>query len=251
MNMLKKLTTPPWLALVLGIPSLAFMAILCLTGQDDRELFLPGHFAGILVWMLTPAMILLTALSLRRYTGKAKYTRMFPVSTTGAAGILCAAVAVLWSTLDICRSNAGALGWLLGLLGLAAGGSLVYLAWCRFRGLRSSYLLWAAAVLFLMLRLMFCYRTWSAEPELLRYCFPLFASVCVTLAFYYRTAFGVGLGNRRMYLLFSQIGAFFCLTTLGGGVDLFYLGMLLWCLLDLPALRPFKSDRQTKPEVKP
>ena len=251
MNTTRKLTTPPRLALILGVPALALIAILHLTGQDDRRLFLPGHFAGILVWVLVFAMLVLTALSIPRYAGKAKYTRMFPASTTGAAGILCAAVAVLWSTLDICTSGAGALGLLLGILGLAAEGSLVYLAWCRYRGLRGSYLLWAAAVLFLMLRLMFCYRTWSAEPELLRYCFPLFASICITLAFYYRTAFGVGLGNRRMYLFFSQIGAFFCLTTLGAGFDLFYLGMLLWCLLDLPILRPLRTDRQTPQEGQP
>lgn len=247
MKKLKKLT-PPWPALMLGIPSLVLMAILYLAGQDDRKLFIPGHFAGILVWVLTAAMIVLTALTVRHYTGKAKYTRMFPVSDSGAAGILCAAVAVLWSTLDICLSDAGALILLLGALGLLAAGCLGYLAWCRFRGLRNNYLLWVVVVLFLMLRLMFCYRTWSGEPELLRYCFPLLSSVCVTLAFYYRTAFGVGLGNRRAYLFFTQTGAFFCLTTLGAGFDLFYLGMLLWCLLDLPSLRPFQTEQR---EVRP
>jgi hypothetical protein len=62
MNTTRKLTTPPWLALILGIPALALIAILHLTGQDDRRLFLPGHFAGILVWVLVFTMLVLTGI---------------------------------------------------------------------------------------------------------------------------------------------------------------------------------------------
>lgn len=249
MNTLKKLTTPPWLALTFGIPALILMAALHLTGQDHRHLFVPGTVLEILLWILTAALVLLMVFSVQRYSGKAKFTRMFPPSAFGAAGILGAAIAVLWSAGEVYRSGAGVLELAACLLGLTAAAALVYLAWCRFRGLRGSYLLWCAVVIFLMMRLMFCYRMWSAQPELLRYCFPLLASVCLVLAFYYRTAFGVGLGNRRMYLFFSQTSAFFCLTALGTGFDLFYLGMLLWCLTDLTTLRPFKTGaREELPE---
>lgn len=252
MKILKKLTTPPWPALCLGIPAMAFMALLARTGLDDRGLYIPGHFAGILVWGLAAVMTLLTAVSLRHYGGKAKYGRMFPPSAPAGAGILGAAAAALWSAWEIYNSGAGALELAVGLLGLVSAAALVYLAWCRFRGIRASFLLWCAATLFLMLRLMFSYRGWSAQPELLRYCFPLLASVCVTLAFYYRTAFGVGMGSRPMYLLFTQMGAFFCLVTLGGGFDPFYLGMLLWCLLDMTSLRPFRTGaREELPEDQP
>lgn len=239
MNTMKKLMIPPWPALILGFPALALMALLHLTGQDDRELFVPGHFAGILLWILAAAMILVTVLSIRRFGGRTKYSRMFPPASPAACGILAASGAVLWSAWDIFRSGSGALELSAGLLGLAAAVALVYLAWCRFRGIRGSYLLWCVVLVFLMLRLMFSYRAWSAQPELLRYCFHLLASVCVMLGIYYRTAFGVGLGNRKMYLFFTQTGAFFCLAALGAGFDLFYLGMLLWCLLDMPTLRPF------------
>ncbi len=241
MNTLKKLTTPPWPALILGIPALILAAVLQISGLDDRGLFIPGHFAGVMAWILAAAMALATGLSLRQYGGKTKYSRMFPPSAPAAAGILCAAVAVLWSAWEIFHTGTGMLEPATALLGLAAAISLAYLAWCRFRGIRGSYLLWCVAVVFLMMRLMFSYRTWSAQPELLRYCFPLFSSVCVTLAFYYRTAFAVGLGSRRMYLLFTQMGAFFSLMVLGMKPDLFYLGMLLWCLLDTPTLRFLKT----------
>lgn len=252
MNTLKKLTAPPWSALVLGIPAFLMMVLLHMTGLDRKDLFISGHFSVTLLWILTAAMLLVTGLSLRHYGGKARYGRMFPASNLGALGLLGAAAAVLQSTWSVFCSGSGILEWSVTLLGLAAGAALVYGAWCRFRGLRCSFLLWSFTALFLMLRLMLCYRSWSAQPELLRYCFPLFASVCVTLGFYYRTAFSVGLGNRRMYLLFTQLGAFFCLTALGSGFDLFYLGMLLWCLLDTPSLRPMKTGaREEAPEEQP
>lgn len=249
MNVLKKLTTPPWLALGLGVPGFGLMALLMRSGIDQRELFIPGHIAGILLWALTMLMAVTLLVTVPRFGGKAKYVRMFPASTPAACGILAAAVAVLWSGWQIWGSGTDTLGDVVAVLGCLSVGALVYLAWCRFRGLRSSFLLWAVVTVFLMLRLMVYYRNWSAQPELLRYCFPLFASVCLTLAFYYRTAFTVGMGNRQKYLLFTQLGAFFCLVVLGSELDLFYLGMLGWCLLDLTALRPFKTGaREELPE---
>lgn len=246
MKILKKLLAPPWPALALGIPAMGFMFLLMTTGLDDKNLFIPGHYAGILVWLLTAAMAVALGLSLNRMGGRVKYGKMFPVSTPGAIGILGAAVGCLAGGLEIIREQTGIMEILAGALGILSAVALVYLAWCRFRGFRGSFLLWCGATAFLMLRLLFSYRIWSAQPELLRYCFPLLASVSVTLAMYYRTAFSVGFGNRRMYLLFTQLGAFLCLVTLGAGFDLFYAGMLLWCVLDLCSLKPMKASRRER-----
>lgn len=240
MKLVKTLTTPPWFALGLGVPAFGLMAVLMRTGVDDRGLLIPGHFAGIGLWLLTAVMAAVAVMSALRYSGKAKYSRMFPASAPAAAGILGAALAMLGEAWRM-WSGGDALDVAAAVLGLTAGATLLYLARCRYRGIRGSFLLWGLVTGFLMLRLLLCYRDWSAQPELLRYCFPLFASVCVTLAFYYRTAFSLGVSNRRLYLFLTQLGAFFCLVTLGGGFSLFYLGMLAWCLLDLTALRPFKA----------
>lgn len=248
-----KMITLPWLTLGLGIPAMGFMILLNTTGLDDRNLYIPGHYAGILVWLLTAAMTLLLGLKLTQLGGRTKYRRMFPASTPAAIGTLGAAVACLGSGWDIFQSNAGPVETVTGILGMLSAVALVYLAWCRFRNLRGSFLLWTCAACFLMLRLMFSYRIWSAEPELLNYCFPLLASACLSLAFYYRTAFAVGMGNRQMYLLFTQLGAFLCLVTLGSGFDLFYAGMTLWAVSDLTNLRPMKTGRRERitPEHKP
>ena len=123
MNTLKKLTTPPWLALTFGIPALILMAALHLTGQDHRHLFVPGTVLEILLWILTAALVLLMVFSVQRYSGKAKFTRMFPPSAFGAAGILGAAIAVLWSAGEVYRSGAGVLELAACLLGLTAAAS--------------------------------------------------------------------------------------------------------------------------------
>lgn len=252
MNLMRKLTTPPWLAVILGGPALVLMVLLMQTGLDDRGLFIPGHWCGILLWLLAVVMVILSALCVQRYSGKSKYGRMFPSSTAGALGLLGAAVAMAWSALGIFQAGSGFLELLAGLLGLAAAAATGYLAWCRHRGLRAHYLLWSLAAAYLMLRLMFAYREWSGEPELLRYCFPLLGSVCLTLGFYYRCAFSVGMGSRPLYLFFTQTAGFFCLVCLGAGFDLFYLGFLAWCLLDLPSLRPMKTGtREELPEDHP
>lgn len=241
MKNLTKFAFPPWLALCLGVPAMLLMLLLHWTGLDDQNLFIPGHYAGILVWLLTAAMAVLLTLRLRLLGGKAKYSRMFPASPVGALGILCAGAGVIRSAWEELTAAVIPFDFVAGGLGLLAGILLVYLAWCRFRGIRGSFLLWAGVTVYLMMRLMFSYRIWSAQPELMRYCFPLLASVCLTLAFYYRTAFAVGMGSRRMYLFFTQMGGFFCLVTLAAGFDLFYAGMLVWALTDLCSLRPMRT----------
>lgn len=252
MKALKKITAPPWPALIAGVPAMVCMLVLRLTGMDEQGLFDRGSFFIVLIWLLTAAVVAVLVPGLRRMGGKAKYSRMFPVSTPGAAGILGAAAAMLWCAWGLMTASVSVLETLTGVLAVVSGAALVYLAWCRFRGIRDSFLLWSIVAVCLMLRLMVSYRVWSAQPELLQYFFPLMASVCLTLALYYRTAFCVGMGKRRMYLLFTQLGAFGCLVTLGAGFDLFYAGMLLWALLDLCSLRPMKTgSRERLPEEQP
>lgn len=241
MKNLPKFALLPWLTLLLGLPAMVCMLLLHSFGVDDRGLFIPGHWTSTVVWVLTALMAAALILYLRGLGGKAKYGRMFPDSPPAALGTLAAGLGVLWSAWTELSAGTTAFDTFSGCLGLAAGASLLWLAWCRFRNQRASFLLWTLVCVFMMLRLMFSYRIWSAQPELLRYCFPLLASVCLTLAFYYRTAFAINLGSRRMYLFFSQMGGFFSLLALANGFDVFYLGMLLWTLTDLCSQRPFKT----------
>lgn len=253
MDMVKKLTMPPWPAVILGVPAFAAMLWLQNGGRDDRGLLVAGHPSEILLWVLTALMAAVTVWQVWPLGGKTRYGRMFPASGMGAGGIAAAAIGMLAAAWNIWSSGAGLLEAAGAVLGLAAGLALFCLAWCRHQGVRGSYLLWAAVTAFLMLRLMFLYRGWSAQPELMNYCFPLLASVCLSLAMYHRTAFAVGMGSRRMYLFFTQMGAFCGLAAAGVGNDLFYLWLALWCVLDLPSLRRMKhaAAPAEQPEEQP
>lgn len=240
----------PWLTLDLGLPAALCMFLLCRYGVDDRGLFIRGHFASIALWLLTAAMAVCLFLALKPLEGTSgKYSRMFPPSRLAALGILAAGLGILLTAMDSLTAVDEPVRILSGILKILASIALGYLAWCRWNCRRGSFLAWAAVTVYMMLRLMFEYQSWSAEPELLRYCFPLLASVSLTAAFYQRTALSVNMGSRRMYLFFTQMGAFFSLASLPGEFSPIYLGLAVWGLTDLCSRRSWKNKE--KPESKP
>jgi hypothetical protein len=93
----------------------------------------------------------------------------------------------------------------------------------------------------MLLRVMFEYRAWSTQPELMQFFFPLLASVLMVLAMYHRTAFCVKLGSRSQFLFFSQFGAFCCLLALPAVPAPFYAGMAIWALTDRCSLKIVKA----------
>lgn len=239
----------PWLTLYLGLPAALCMFLLCRFGVDDRGLFIPGHFASILVWVLTAAMAVCLGLALRPLEGTSgKYSRMFPPSRMAALGILAAGLGILLTVMDSLTAVDEPVRILSGILKILAAIALGYLAWCRWNCRRGSFLAWAVVTVYMMLRLMFEYQSWSAEPELLRYCFPLLSSVCMTVAFYQRTALSVNTGSRKMYLFFTQMGAFFALAALPVTSSPIYLGLAVWGLTDLCSRKSWKHKAKAETE---
>ena len=235
MDLSTKCARPPWPAVILGVPALICTVVLEIFGRDEKGLFVDGHPATVILWLLTAAMVITAVWSVRPYGKKAKYKQMFPANTWAAGTAVFASTTLFSSALNIWNSGNTTLEIVASVLGFLSAVAMMSLAMCRYQGNRGSYLSWALVTVFLMLRLMFAYREWSAEPALMAYFFPLMASVCLLLVMYYRTAISVGMGNVRMYLLLSQLAAFFCLAATVIP-DKFYFGMALWCLVDLPDL---------------
>lgn len=235
----------PWLAPVLGALGMAAMWAVYTLGTDDQSLILPFHGSAIAVWLLTAAMVGGLVFLLHGMEDTAGYRRLFPDSRLAALGTLAAGVSILSSAAESLTVMDEPVRMVSGLLKIAAGAALVYLAWCRWKNVRGSFLAWAAVTAYMLLRIMFEYRAWSTQPELLHYCFPLLASICMALAMYHRTAFAVKLGSRLQFLFFSQFGAFCCLLALPGTPAPFYMGMAAWALTDrcsLKALKPKQPD---------
>lgn len=242
----------PWLAPALGALGMAAMWVVYTFGTDEKGLVQPFHFSVIAVWILTAAMVGGLLFLLWGMEDTAGYRRLFPDSRLAAVGTLAAAIGILSTVVESLTAMDEPIRIVSGLLKIAAGAALVYLAWCRWKNVRGSFLAWAAVTAYMLLRIMFEYRAWSTQPELLHYCFPLLASVSMALAMYHRTAFAVKLGSRSQFLFFTQLGAFFCMLALPGTPAPFYLGMAVWALTDRCSLKLLKQKKtDTPPEEAP
>lgn len=231
----------PWLAPVLGLLGMAAMWAMLTFGTDEQGLLIPFHSSALAVWLLTAAMAAGLLLILRNMEDTTGYRRLFPDSRMAALGTLCAAVGILVTAVESLTAMNEPVRIISGLLKIAAGIALIYLAWCRWNNVRGTFLAWAAATAYMLLRIMFEYRSWSTQPELMRFLFPLLASICMALAVYHRTAFGVKMGSRTQFLFFSQFGAFCCLLALPATPAPFYAGMALWAMTDRCSLKIVKS----------
>lgn len=231
----------PWLAPVLGLLGMAAMWAQFAFGTDERGLLIPFHPTTTIVWLLTIVMAASLLLILRNMEDTAGYLRLFPDSRAAALGTLCAAIGILATAVESLTAMNEPVRIISGLLKIIAGIALIYLAWCRWKNVRGSFLAWAAVTAYMLLRVMFEYRAWSTQPELMQFFFPLLASVLMVLAMYHRTAFCVKLGSRSQFLFFSQFGAFCCLLALPAVPAPFYAGMAIWALTDRCSLKIVKA----------
>lgn len=228
----------PYVTLALGV--LAFLCGLWLhgSGEDERMLLNPTHPSAILLWILSAVMIAAALLLTRPLGGKMRYEKAFPASVPAAVGTVLCAAAIAITAFGELTSKVDAVTTAAGVVGMLAAVALGYLAWCRFAQLRPHFLTLGVVLAYLMMHMLCRYRVWSAEPELLRFFFPLAATVCLTLAFFHRTAIIVGLSQRNQYLLFAMLGAFFALAAMPGSTDRFFLGgMWVWAVTDRCNLR--------------
>lgn len=237
----------PTLILILGVVGLLLQLWLLSTMDKETGLLASGHPAPVLLLLLTIGVLALLVLVCKRLgKGNPRYDRLFPPSQPGAIGALAGAVGILLGAVSALFGGGGFLGILTGVSGILAAVCLVLLSHYRLNGHRPSFLLRGLASVHLLLRLVCCYRGWSAEPQMGLYCFPLLASVFLTLAAFHRTCFDVGMGKRQQYVFFDLGAVFFCILAVPGGDWLFYLTAGVWMFTELCTLRPVKK-RAPKP----
>lgn len=237
----------PWLAPIMGVLGMTAMWSVYTFGTDGKGLIMPFHISVIAVWVITAATIGSLLFLLWDLPETSGHRRLFPDSRLAAVGTLAAAIGILATAVESLTAMNEPIRILSGILKLIAGIALIGLAWCRYKNIRGSFLSWTAATAYMLLRIMFEYRSWSTQPELMRYLFPLLASVCMALAMYHRTAFAVKLGSRRQFLFFSQLGAYCCLLSLPGAPAPFYAGMAIWAMTDRCSLKAVKAKKTDAP----
>ena len=212
------------------------------SSTDDKGFLTPNPLATTLLWVISIGVPAGLFYLTRELTEAKKYGFNFPPSPIAAAGIALAAISIGLTSIISLPTSADALDVIGGILGLVSAAALAITALCRFNGRRPNFLLHCVVAFYLMLQLICQYRHWSADPQVLDYCFSILATVCLMMATYHRAAFDLGSGDRRSYAFFCLTCGFFCCMSLIGWQDiLYYLGIGAWMFTDLCNLTPLKG----------
>lgn len=245
---MKKLLRPenlPYFTLGVGVIGFLLRILLYTNGRDEKGLFIAGHPAGILLFVLTAVAIigiLLLVLPLHRTP---VYKKLFPPALLPFIGCLVAGAGILAvDFFDLMQhSSFDAVATLSFVLGLLAVASLLYVGYCRFLGIHPGFLFRAVVTVYFIVHLISQYRLWSSEPELQAYFFQMMASIFLMLNAYHRATLDAGMGSRRRYAFSNQAAFFFCCLASIGESAVFYLAMAFWCYTEQCS---FKRVRRIK-----
>lgn len=240
-----KISVLPFLVLAAGGVGL-MLRVLLYTIQPDAGYLLPRnhplHILCILLSLFVAAALVVIIRSLR---GTNNYRDNFPASRLGGFGAFGAALFLAAVAASLFRSIENPLTFLCAVLCLLSVPSLIITAYSRMTGFRPKFYFHGIFCLFLTVYMICRYRVWSADPQVVNYLFQMFASVCLCITAYYRTAFDAGMGKRRLFLLFSLLSVYLCfLSLVGSGDSRFYFGCGMWAFSGLfPACAPYYRRR--------
>lgn len=248
---MKKILNPKNLPLTVfaaGILALLLRFLVNLLAIDSRGLIVTSHPLVIILWIVTALTAALTLLQVWGMDGSRRYTPNFPASRSAA--ISCGIMALCTMVTTALSWEITTLGLLRYVLGLAAGACLIFLTYCRYRGIKPSFLFHAVVCVFFAIHMVSRYRPLSAEPQMLNFLFEIFACVGLTLFAYQQAAFEVGLGKRRMQLALGLLTAYCCLVAIPAAPrPLLYAGGAVWALTNLCTLTPPPRRRKAAPEA--
>lgn len=230
------------LSIVCGIAGMILRLILYATGMD-RGLLAQPHWASTALWILTAAVLAGLLYGTRSIRSPKKASDAFPASPIAAGGSVLAAIGTIVTVLSE-SANANPV---CTVFGLAAAVILVALGFCRLRGIPAPALLCGLLSAYFAIRMVFQYRTWSADPQLMDYCFQLFACVALMLACFQLGAVDAGLGSHQKIWFWSLCAAYLCcLTPAGPGNSALYVTCALWLVTNLTD--PDDKNRRWKPK---
>lgn len=141
------------------------------------------------------------------------------------------------------------------LLGVAGGLGGIISANLRRRGQKAYPYGELAVVLYLIFKLIFCFKEWSTDPIIMDYCVMLFALIFTLLAFHRGAGFVFDRGRPRATLFYAMAAVYFCAIAVLEGIvrgsvstAVIYCGFLLWqppvifCLSAPSEKEPGESD---------
>lgn len=252
---MKRNTSYMFFLLLLGLVGMALRFWNLSAAYDARQL----PVSHISTWLLAGFLLLsatgILILSLRSPGRSRKYCVLH--SSVRSAG---------------CAVVGGGLIVLSGLLELLQGITTVNLVFCIAAAVCGICLVLAALarrndtaspaaevipVIYLVLRLIFNFKSWSTDPIILDYCIKLFALILTLLAVYCSAGFAFDLGKPRKTLFYASCALVFSLSVMADAIaeadwslTVFYPGILLWlapmipCLMAPAAPDPAPTDKE-------
>lgn len=200
------------------------------SGLDEKGLYISGHIAAVLSFVLIPIALGILALSAKPFKKAPKEALPAACPFLRFAGFIAAAVLLFHGITGIMAGISGLEG-VFALFSFPCAVLMATATGLHLAGKKPSYLLYAGITVYLLLFFSNSYRHWSADPQLLNYFFPLIATVFSLLASYQRTCIAAGEGNKNTTLFFWYGALFFCLMALPTG-NILIGGILFWLLAD-------------------
>ena len=239
----------PAVILLLGAVGCLLRLGLYAVALDGKGLLPKGHPLEIALWAVTAVAMALVIAASWNAKGSNRYVDNFGPSLPGAAGNILMAAGILLTVLLNQPKMPNLLGGLWKLLGFVSAPCLVAAAFERVRGRRPFFLLPMSACLFLVLHIVNHYRTWSGNPQLQDYLFPLLGAMALVFFGFYTSAFAVGSGRRRMLLGMGLAAVYLGAVSLASAEYPFlYLGGIVWTLTNLCPQEPLRKTEERDPK---
>ena len=217
---------------------------------DDKGLLKPWNLPGILLLLISLAVVVGVVLLTRPLGGSNRYGDNFGPSRIGGYSAFAAALGILSMLPQGMSGPRDFLSNLWMAMSLLSVPALILTGLSRLKGKRPNFLLHGILCVFFGIHMSNQYRTWSSDPQLVDYAYQLAASVCLALNTYFLAAFAVGIGRRLKQLLAGLLAAYFCLACICvDGCGLFYLTCGIWAAANLCDLQPRPRRRRPAPEA--
>ena len=176
----------------------------------------PFHIASLGIGALTLLLIAAAVLPLK---GSNRFVPNFPASRIAAWGSFIAGLLLLQACFAILDRADTRLNLFWAVSGFCAVPCLIFNGRSRQKGFRTHFLLHGSLCLFCLLSMLCRYRSWSGNPQLADYLYPLLSCVFLSLAAYYRMQFAQGQGRRGSLLFCGLTAGFCCICSLAGEGD--------------------------------
>ena len=204
-------------------------------GLDAKGLPIATHWSYLGLFLLTALTAAVILINLRALpSGETQVTHCPTVF--GGIGCVVAAIACLLFAPPTART--GLLATVDTVMRGICAVMLGVLAFCRFTGKKPFFLFHGILCLYLAFRMINQYRLWSADPQILQYCFYLCGYVALMLTAYQMAAFDAGFGKFKALWLWAPAAVFLCFVTLAGPQELLFMPAFgLWALSGLSSVK--------------